>query len=81
MARDSRSMGSGAVVGFGGGKLCHLAGEGRSHAGAGAAKTPVGIGHFTDEAVFREVRGAEVFRKFVQESLVFGGVVAGQQDG
>src|SRR5271155_1305370 len=51
------------------------------HEAADAAEAPVGIGHFADETVFGEVVGPEVGGEFGEEFCVFGGVVAGKQDG
>jgi hypothetical protein len=48
---------------------------------AHAAEAPFGIGHFPDEALRSEVGGGKVCSEFVEELLVGGGVVAGQEDG
>jgi hypothetical protein len=58
-----------------------VAGEGGFVVLTDAAEAPFGVGHFADEALLGEVAGGEMVGEFGEEGEVFGGVVAGEENG
>ena len=61
--------------------LLDLGGDQELLVGACAAEAPLGVGHFAEAALGGEAGGWEGGLELVEEGLVFGGVVAGEEHG
>ena len=69
----------GVEVGVEGGERRDLAREKGEVMAADAAEAPLGVDQFADVPFLGEVVGLEVIAEVVDESVVFGGVIAGRR--